>query len=74
VLGSNALTNFVAAVYAYLPNVLAALLIFLVASAISAGIATLVTKVMGDTGLGKIVATVAPILVMTIATFMISSS
>ncbi len=29
---------------------------------------------MGDTGLGKIVATVAPILVMTIATFMISSS
>jgi len=71
VLGINALTNFVAAVYAYLPNVLAALLIFLVASAISAGIATLVTKVMGDTGLGKIVATVAPILVMTIATFMI---
>jgi len=71
VLGINALTNFVAAVYAYLPNVLAAFLIFLVASAISAGIATLVTKVMGDTGLGKIVATVAPILVMTIATFMI---
>jgi len=71
VLGINALTNFVAAVYAYLPNVLAALLIFLVASAISAGIATLVTKVMGDTGLGKIVATVAPILVMTFATFMI---
>ncbi len=43
-LGSNALTNFVAAVYAYLPNVLAALLIFLVASVISAGIATLVTR------------------------------
>ena len=70
-LGIEALTNFVAAVYAYLPNVLAALLIFLVASAVAAGIATLVTKVMGDTGLGKIVATVAPILVMTIATFMI---
>ena len=71
VLGLEALTSFVAAVYAYLPNVLAALLIFLVASAIAAGIATLVTRVMGDTGLGKIVATVAPILVMTIATFMI---
>ncbi len=71
VLGIEALTNFVAAVYAYLPNVLAALLIFLVASAVAAGIATLVTRVMGDTGLGKIVATVAPILVMTIATFMI---
>ena len=71
VLGIEALTNFVAAIYAYLPNVLAAFLIFLVASAISAGIATVVTRVMGDTGLGKIVATVAPILVMTIATFMI---
>ncbi len=71
VLGIEALTNFVAAVYAYLPNVLAAFLIFLVASAISAGIATLVTRVMGDTGLGRIVATVAPILVMSIATFMI---
>ena len=71
VLGIEALTNFVAAVYAYLPNVLAALLIFLVASAIAAGIATLVTRVMGDTALGKVVATVAPILVMTIASFMI---
>ncbi|HXH87529.1 MAG TPA: hypothetical protein VNI55_02870 [Gaiellaceae bacterium] len=66
-----ALTAFVGAIYAYLPNVIAALLIFLVASAISAAVATLVTRVMGDTGLGKIIATVAPILVMTIATFMI---
>jgi len=71
VLGIDALTAFVASIYAYLPNVLAALLIFLVASAISAGVATLVTRAMGDTGLGKIVATAAPILVMTIATFMI---
>jgi len=71
VLGIEALTNFVAAIYAYLPNVLAAVLIFLVASAIAAGVATLVTRTMGDTALGKIVATAAPILVMTIATFMI---
>lgn len=71
VLGINALTNFVAAVYAYLPNVLAAVLIFLVAGAISAGVATFANRVMGGTSLGKIVATAAPILVMTIATFMI---
>ena len=71
VLGIEALTNFVAAIYAYLPNVLAALLIFLVASAISAGVAALANRVMGGTSLGKIVATAAPILVMTIATFMI---
>jgi hypothetical protein len=71
VLGIEALTNFVAAIYSYLPNVLAAVLIFLVASAISAGVAALVTRTMGGTALGKIVATAAPILVMTIATFMI---
>jgi hypothetical protein len=71
VLGIEALTAFVAAIYAYLPNVLAAVLIFLVASAISAGVATLATRAMGGTALGKIVATAAPILVMTVATFMI---
>jgi mechanosensitive ion channel-like protein len=70
-LGIPALTAFVASVYDYLPNVLAAVLIFLAASAISAAIATLVNRVMGDTAIGKIVATAAPILVMTIATFMI---
>ena len=71
VLGIEALTSFVAAIYAYLPNVLAAVLIFVVASAISAGVAALATRTMGNTGLGRIVATAAPILVMTIATFMI---
>ena len=71
VLGIEALTNFVAAIYAYLPNVLAAVLIFLVASAISAAVAAFATRAMGGTTLGKIVATAAPILVMTIATFMI---
>jgi hypothetical protein len=71
VLGIDALEDFVAAVWAYIPNVIAAFLIFLVAGAISAGVAALATRVMGDTGLGKVIATVAPILVMTIATFMI---
>jgi hypothetical protein len=71
VLGIDALEDFVAAVWAYIPNVIAAFLIFLVAAVLSAGIAALATRVMGDTGLGKVIATVAPILVMTIATFMI---
>lgn len=71
VLGIDALKDFVAAIYAYLPNVLAAVLIFLVAGAISAAVASLATKTMGGTTLGKIVATAAPILVMAIATFMI---
>ena len=71
VLGIAALEDLVASVWAYVPNVLAALLIFVVASAIAAGAATFASRFMGDTATGRIVSTVAPILVMTIATFMI---
>ena len=71
VLGIETLTAAVAAVWAYIPNVIAALLIFLVAGAVAAAVVGLVRRVMGDTALGTIVATVVPILVMTIATFMI---
>jgi hypothetical protein len=62
-----ALTTFVSAIYGYLPNVIAAVIIFVVAGAIAA----LVTKTMGDTPTGKLVATIAPLLIMAIATFMI---
>jgi hypothetical protein len=58
-------------VWAYIPNVIAALAIFLIAGAISAGVSTLATRLMGDTPTGRVIATAAPILVMTIATFMI---
>jgi hypothetical protein len=71
VLGIEALTDFVAAIFAYLPNVIAALLIFLVAGAIAAGVAALVTRTMGDTPTGKVVASIVPVLVMAIAAFMI---
>jgi len=71
VLGIEALENLVAAIYSYLPNVLAALLIFVVAVAIAAGVATLANRLLGDTSLGRIISTVAPILVFAIATFMI---
>ena len=71
VLGVDALKNFVAAIYAYLPNVLAAALIFLVASALAAGVGARAGRTMGKTTVGKIVGTVAPILIMTVATFVI---
>ena len=71
VLGIEALTDFVAAVFAYLPNVLAALLIFLVAGAIAAGVAALARRTMGETPTGKVVAAVTPVVVMAIAAFMI---
>ena len=66
-----ALNAFMGAIYAYLPHVIAAVLIFLVASAVSAAAVTLVTRVMGRTALSKMIATVIPSLTMSIAVFMI---
>ncbi|HSH56274.1 MAG TPA: hypothetical protein VK983_05650, partial [Candidatus Limnocylindrales bacterium] len=70
-LGIPVLVDFVRAIYGYLPNVLAAFLIFLVAGAVSTAVAGLVANAMGDTPTGKVVGTVAPTLIMVIATFMI---
>lgn len=66
-----AVTTFMNQVLAYLPNVIAAILIFVVAALISGAVAAGVAKVMGDTPTGKIVATVLPAVVMVIAFFMI---
>ena len=71
VLHIKALTAFVGAIWGYLPNVIAALAIFIVAGLIATAVSTLASRVMGDTGIGRVVATGVPILVMTIATFMI---
>lgn len=70
-LGIDFLENIVRAVYGYIPNVIAAILIFLVAGAISGGVATLIANTMGDTPTGKVVGAAAPTLIMSIATFMI---
>ena len=70
-LGIAALTDFVAAIAAYLPNVVAAILIFVIAGAIAAAVGGLVARTMGDTPTGKVVGSVVPVLVMAIATFMI---
>jgi hypothetical protein len=71
VLGIEALQNLVGAVWGYVPNLIAAFLIFLVAAAIAAGVGTLVGRTMGDTTTGKVIATVVPALIMAIAGFMI---
>ena len=70
-LGIPALTTFVAAIGAYLPNVIAAVLIFVIAGVVAAAVAGLVARTMGDTPTGKVVGSVVPVLVMAIAVFMI---
>jgi Conserved TM helix len=66
-----ALTGFMNLVLSYLPNVLAALLIFIVAAAVAGAIGGLAHRTMGDTPTGRVVRTGGPALVMAIAIFMI---
>jgi Conserved TM helix len=70
-LGIAALDNFVASIGAYIPNVIAAVLIFVIAGVVAAAVGGLVARTMGDTPTGKVVGSVVPVLVMAIATFMI---
>jgi len=66
-----ALSNGVSQIVGYLPHVVVAVLIFVVAGLIAAAAGGLVARTMGDTPTGKIVGTIVPVLVMGIATFMI---
>jgi hypothetical protein len=70
-LGITALNDFLADVFAYLPNIVAAILIFIVAGAVAGFLAKLITRAMGESATGKIAATAVPALVMAIAGFMI---
>ena len=70
-LGIPEVTAVVGAIFAYIPNVIAALLIFLVAGAIAAGLGGLIRRTLGETPTGRVLGTVAPGVVMAIAIFMI---
>ncbi|MEU4674655.1 hypothetical protein AB0F91_43580 [Amycolatopsis sp. NPDC023774] len=70
-LGIPPLTAFMNQVLSYLPNVLAALLIFIVAAAVAGAIGALVHRTMGDTPTGQVVRTLVPAMIMGIAVFMI---
>jgi len=64
-------TAFMNQVLAYLPNLIVAVLIFVIAAALSGVVVAAVQKTMGDTPTGKLVETVVPGLIMAIAVFMI---
>jgi hypothetical protein len=71
ILGIDALNRFIAAIYGFIPQLIAAILIFLVGSAIAAGVTTLVRNTMGDTPTGKLVESIAPVIVIGLTVFMI---
>lgn len=64
-------TTFMNQILAYLPNVIVAIVIFVIAALLAGAVGAGVAKLIGDTPTGKIVATVVPALVMVIAMFMI---
>ena len=66
-----ALNDLIGAIYSYLPHVIAAIIIFLVASTISGVAVAFVQRVMGRTALAKLLSAVIPSLTMSIAVFMI---
>ena len=70
-LGIQALDNFVQSIVAYLPNVVVAILIFVLAGAVAAAAGRLITGALGDTPTGRIAAAAVPVLIMGVATFMI---
>jgi len=66
-----AVTAFMNKVLAYLPNVIVAVLIFVIAAAIAGAAAGLAQRTMGDTPTGDLVKTAAPALVLSVAFFMV---
>ena len=70
-LGVNALNDFLADVFSYLPNVVAAILIFVIAGALASWLGRSASRLIGDSPTGRLAATALPVLVMAIAVFMI---
>jgi hypothetical protein len=66
-----AVTAFMNQVLAYLPNVIAAVVIFVIAAALAGAAGAAAIKLMGDTPTGKLVGAVVPTLVMVIGVFMV---
>jgi small-conductance mechanosensitive channel len=66
-----AVTAFMNRVLLYLPNVIVAVLIFVLAAAIAGAAGGLVHRTMGDTPTGNLVRSAVPALVMSVAFFMI---
>jgi small-conductance mechanosensitive channel len=65
------LNNLLDGIYSYIPNVIAAVLIFIVAGIVSTAAVGLVGRLMGRTALAKLISASVPAIVMSLAVFMI---
>lgn len=71
VLNVPAINSLITGFYSYLPNIVAALVIFLVASAIAAAAGRIANQVLGEGPAGRVVGATIPAVTMSIAIFMI---
>lgn len=65
------LNNLLNGIYGYVPNIIAAVLIFIVAGTVSTAAVALVQRLMGRTALAKLISASVPAIVMSLAVFMI---
>jgi hypothetical protein len=65
------LNLFLLTVYAYLPNVLGAIVILALAMAASTAVSVGINRLMGDTATGRIVSTAVPVIILSISVFAI---
>lgn len=66
-----ALTDFLRDVEAFLPNVVAAVLIFVLAAALAGAAASAMGRLMGDTSIGRVLQAVVPGVILAIGAFMV---
>jgi hypothetical protein len=66
-----ALTDFIRSVEAYLPNVVAAVLIFVLAAALAGAAGGAIGRLMGETPTGRVLQTVVPGIILAIGGFMV---
>ena len=66
-----ALTNFMANVQNYLPNVVAAVLIFVIGAALAGAVGGFADRLMGDTSTGRVARALGPGLILAIVVFMV---
>lgn len=70
-LGIASVTTFMNQVLAYLPNVLAAIAIIVVAGLVAGAVGGIARRTLGQTATGRVVSAAAPALIMGIAVFMV---
>jgi len=70
-LNVSVLNQVIYSIYGYIPEILAALLILIIAIAVASIISSLIMKLIGDTPTGRVTSAIAPSIILTIALFMI---